>query len=128
MRGMADGKVDLKLEDVTLNMISIFELQAKAARLMVPSKLVVEAVKAIVGAFNVEPFHRREIIEVAYRVKKLIPDYVDCLMVATAAVLKEDLATEDSQILSKRELVKEEYEISVWSYKELISKQTSHQS
>lgn len=121
LRAIADGKVNLKLEDVTLNMISIFELQAKAAKLMVPAKLVVEAAKAILGAFNVEPFHRPEIIEVAYRVKKLIPGYVDCLMVATAAVLKEDLATEDSQILSNRELVKEEYGISIWSYEELIS-------
>ena len=122
LRAIADRKVSWKLEDVTVSMISIFELQAKAAKLMVPTEFVVDAVKAIFGAFNVESFYRPEIIKVAYKVKKLIPDYVDCVIVATAIVLKEDLATEDSQILSNRELVEEEYGVSISSYKELVRK------
>lgn len=120
LRAIADGKVDLKLEEVAVNMISIFELQAKAAKLMVPAKFTIEAVEAILRAFKVEPFHRPEIIEVADAVKKLIPDYIDCVIVATAAVLKEDLATEDSLILSNREPIKKEYGIQTLSYKELI--------
>lgn len=122
LRAIADRKVSWKLEDVTVSMISIFELQAKAAKLMVPTEFVVDAVKAIFGAFNVESFYRPEIIKVAYKVKKLIPDYVDCVIVATAIVLKEDLATEDSQILSNRGVVKEEYGVSTLSYKELVRK------
>jgi predicted nucleic acid-binding protein len=122
LRAIADRKVSWKLEDVTVSMISIFELQAKAAKLMVPTEFVVDAVKAIFGAFDVESFHRPEIIKVAYKVKKLIPDYVDCVIVATAIVLKEDLATEDSQILSNRGVVEEEYGVSTLSYKELIRK------
>jgi len=122
LRAIADRKVSWKLEDVTVSMISIFELQAKTAKLMVPTEFVVDAVKAIFGAFDVEPFYRPEIIKVAYKVKKLIPDYVDCVIVATAVVLKEDLATEDSQILSNKELVEEEYGISISSYKELVKK------
>lgn len=122
LRAIADRKVSWKLEDVIVSMISIFELQAKAAKLMVPTEFVVDAVKAIFGAFNVESFYRPEIIKVAYKVKKLIPDYVDCVIVATAIVLKEDLATEDSQILSNRGVVEEEYGVSTLSYKELIRK------
>jgi PIN domain nuclease of toxin-antitoxin system len=122
LRVIADRKVSWKLEDVTVSMISIFELQAKAAKLMVPTEFVVDAVKAIFGAFNVESFYRPEIIKVAYKVKKLIPDYVDCVIVATAIVLKEDLATEDSQILSNRGVVEEEYGVSTLSYKELVRK------
>ena len=122
LRAIADRKVSWKLEDVTVSMISIFELQAKAAKLMVPTEFVVDAVKAIFGAFNVESFYRPEIIKVAYKVKKLIPDYVDCVIVATAIVLKEDLATEDSQILSNRGVVEEEYGVSTLSYKELVRK------
>jgi len=122
LRAIADRKVSWKLEDVTVSMISIFELQAKAAKLMVPTEFVVDAVKAIFGAFNVESFYRPEIIKVAYKVKKLIPDYVDCVIVATAVVLKEDLATEDSQILSNRGVVEEEYGVSTLSYKELVRK------
>jgi predicted nucleic acid-binding protein len=122
LRAIADRKVSWKLEDVTVSMISIFELEAKAAKLMVPTEFVVDAVKAIFGAFNVEPFHRPEIIKVAHKVKKLIPDYVDCVIVATAIVLKEGLATEDSQILSNRGVVEEDYGVSTLSYKELIRK------
>jgi predicted nucleic acid-binding protein len=123
LRAIADGKVNLKLEELTLNMISVFELQAKAAKLMVPAKFVIEAVKAMLTAFRVESYYRPEIIEVAFGMKKLIPDYVDCLMVATAAVLKEDLVTEDSRILSKRDLIKKKYGIEISRYEELVKGQ-----
>ena len=120
LRAVADGKVNLKLEEVAVNMISIFELQAKAAKLMVPAKLVIEAVGAIRSAFRVEPFYEPRIIEAAFGMRKLIPDYVDCVMVATAVVLKENLATEDSRILSKRGIIQKEHGIKISSYKELI--------
>jgi len=51
------GKTDLKLEDVTVSLISIFELQTKAMRLMVPAEFIIKAVKAIFNAFKVEPFY-----------------------------------------------------------------------
>jgi len=120
LKAIADGKVNLKLEEVAVNLISVFELQAKAARLMVPPRSVIEAVKAILGAFRVEPFHMPEIVDVAFGLKKLITDYVDCAIVATAVVLKENLATEDSHILSMREPINEKYGIAILSYKEII--------
>ena len=120
LKAIADGKANLKLEEVTVNLISVFELQAKAARLMVPPRFVIDAVKAILGAFRVEPSHRHEIVDVAFGLKKLITDYVDCVIVATAVVLKENLATEDSHILSMRERISEEYGIAILSYKEII--------
>ena len=54
LRAIAEGKVGWKLEEVTVSMISIFELQAKAAKLMVPAEFVVDAVEAIFRAFKVE--------------------------------------------------------------------------
>lgn len=122
LRAMVEGKVDLKLEEITVNMISVFELQAKAAKLMVPANAVIEAVKAVTTAFRVEPFSRPEIIETAYELKKIIPDYIDCVITGTAAVLKDDLITEDSHILSKRQYVKEKYGVNVFNYKELVAK------
>jgi PIN domain nuclease of toxin-antitoxin system len=101
-------------------MISIFELQAKAAKLMVPAKFVVETVKAISMGFKMETFTRPEIVENSYELKKIIPDYIDCVIISTAAVLNEDLITEDSRILSKREYVKEKYGVNISSYKELV--------
>lgn len=121
LRASAERKANLKLEEITVNMISIFELQAKAAKLIVPAKFVVEAVKAINMAFKVEPFSRPEIVEIAYELTKMIPDYIDCVIVGTAAVLKDNLVTEDSRILSKREYLKEKYGVNICSYKELVA-------
>ncbi|MEM2971971.1 MAG: PIN domain-containing protein [Candidatus Bathyarchaeia archaeon] len=121
LRAIADKKANLKLEEITVNMISLFELQAKAAKLMVPAKFVVDAIKAISMAFKVESFNRPEIVETAYEVKKIIPDYIDCVIISTAAVLKEDLITEDSRILSKRERLKKEYGVNISSYKDLVT-------
>ena len=44
--------------------------------------------KQYLGLLRLNPFHKPEIIKVAYDVKKLISDYVDCVIVATATVLK----------------------------------------
>jgi len=115
-------EADLNLEDLTINSISIFELQAKAAKLKVPPEYVVEAVEAIFNAFKVEPFHKPEIIEASYRLRKLIPDYIDSVVVATAITLKEDLITEDSLILAKAEAIENEYSINIFSFKDLVRK------
>lgn len=121
LRAIADEKVNLKLEEVTVNMISLFELQAKAAKLMVPAKPVIDAIKVINMAFKVEPINKPEIIETAYELRKMIPEYIDCVIVSTAVVLKEDLITEDSRILSKKEQLKNKYGVNISSYKDLIA-------
>jgi len=51
----------------------------------VPAKFVNETIKAMFKAFRVEPFYKPEIIETTFTLKKLIPDYIDCILVATAA-------------------------------------------
>lgn len=119
LEAVAKGKVDVTLEEVSVNLISIFELQAKAAKLTVPAKFTVKSVEAILTAFRVKSFYNPEIIEVSYELKKSIPDYIDCVVVATAAVLKEDLATEDSLILANREAIMKNYGIKVLSFKDM---------
>ena len=116
------GKTDLKLEDVTVSLISIFELQAKAMRLMVPAEFVIKAVKAIFNAFKVEPFYKPEIIETSYKLKKLITDYIDCVITATAITLKEDLVTEDSLILANAKAIEKEHSIKIFSFKDIIKR------
>jgi PIN domain nuclease of toxin-antitoxin system len=120
LAAIAKGKADLKLEEVAVSLISIFELQAKAAKLMMPAKFTVEAIEAILTAFRVNPFYQPNIIEVSYELRKLIPDYIDCVIVATAAVLKEDLATEDSLILANMEVIRKEYGIEVLSFRDIV--------
>ncbi|MBS7625878.1 hypothetical protein KEJ51_02390 [Candidatus Bathyarchaeota archaeon] len=120
LEAMARKEVDLSLEDVTVSLISIFELQAKTAKLNIPAESTVKAVEAIFKAFRVEPFHRFEIIRSSYKLRRLIPDYIDCVIVATAATLREDLATEDSLILANRETINKEYKIKVRNFKDIV--------
>ena len=116
---IAKGQANLELEDITVSLISIFELQAKAAKLMIPAEFTVKAVEAAFTAFRVEPFYEPKIIETSYEMRKIIPDYVDCVIVATAAVMKEDLVTEDSIILKNTEIIQKKHGIKVLSFKDL---------
>ena len=119
LRAIAENKVNLKLEDIAINAISIFELQAKATKLNVPANFVIEAVKVILKAFKVEQFHRPEIIKIASEMRNLIPDYVDCIIIATAIFLRNDLLTEDSLILSRKGLIERKYGIKVLNFSKL---------
>jgi len=120
---IARKEVDLRLGDMVVSLISIFELQAKAAKLNIPAKSTIKAVEAILSAFRVEPFHKAEIIEASYELRRLIPDYIDCVIVATATTLREDLATEDSLILAEKEAINKEYNIKVLNFRDIARQQ-----
>ena len=62
LRAIADGKIELKFEDIIVNSVSIFELQAKDAKLGVLAGFVVEAIRVILKAFKIEEFYRPRII------------------------------------------------------------------
>jgi predicted nucleic acid-binding protein len=100
--------------------ISIFELQAKSAKLNIPVNRVVEAVRVITSSFRVIPFHTQPIIEHAFELRGILGDYIDCIIVATAVSLGEDLVTEDTRILSQRKVLEEKYKIKIHSYKDLV--------
>jgi len=54
LRAIAEKKVrlDIKLEDLIISLISIFELQAKAAKLGVSEKYVIEAVETLMTSIS----------------------------------------------------------------------------
>ncbi len=120
LSAVAGKRVDLKLEDITISLISVFELQAKAAKLNIPVESVVKATTAILNAFRIEPFHRTEIIKASHELRKTIPDYLDCVVVATAIVSRGDLVTEDSLILARTGSLEKQYGIKVVSFKDIM--------
>ena len=122
LRAIADEKVKLSFEDIRINTISMFELQAKAAKLTIPAKFIIEATETIFKAFKIEQFYKPEIIEIANEIRKSIPDYIDCIILATAILTKENLITEDSLILSKRERIQREYGIKILTFSELTER------
>jgi PIN domain nuclease of toxin-antitoxin system len=114
-----EGRIKLSIDDVKISLISIFELQARCAKYKLPSKFVIDAVEIINSALKIEPFYNPKIIELADLLSWELSDYIDCLILATAIVLKEDLVTEDSRIRTRKSMIKERYKINVLSYNDL---------
>jgi len=120
LKAVFEDKAKLRLEDFSVSLISIFELQAKAAKLKVPVSTVLSAVKTITKVFKVVPFYDVEVIDKSFELRKHISDYIDCIIVATAIVLKKDLVTEDTLIHENKKLIKENYGVNIFDYKSLV--------
>ncbi|MGI0078342.1 MAG: PIN domain-containing protein [Nitrososphaerales archaeon] len=119
-----DISTDLRLEQIKINSISIFELQAKAAKLGVKPEYVLNAIEAITKSFKVESYYSPTIIKTAGGLRKtLFSDYIDCIIVATAIQVKEKLVTEDSRIVKKRGALKDRHNLEVITYRELLNSQ-----
>lgn len=121
-RAIDEGKTGFSFDELGVSLISLFELQAKIARLRLPPKFATEAIEVINSDFRVEPFYNKNIVETADVLSRHLNDYIDCIILGTAIVLKEDLVTEDSKIEKLRKFVEKEYGIHILSYKEIISK------
>ncbi len=115
-----NGTVNLPLDDVKISLISIFELQARSAKYKLPPKLVVNAIDIINSTLKVQPFYNPKVVELADLLSREFNDYIDCLILATAIALKEDLVTEDSKIHKKKEMIKGKYKINVLSYRDFL--------
>jgi predicted nucleic acid-binding protein len=112
---------NLSFDLITLNSISLFELQAKAAKLRINNDSIIEALAAISTRFRIERYNSREIIETASSLRQnFFTDYIDCIIIATAIVCREELVTEDSKILRKRKDLLDNYSIEVLSYCDLV--------
>ncbi len=120
LAAVARRKTDVKLEDMSISLISLFELQAKSAKLNIPAKPVIRAIDAIISAFRIVPFYESEVVEFGQKVRKTVSDYVDCILIATAISKKEELVTEDSLILEKKTKLLREYNLRVLSFKDLV--------
>jgi len=120
LRMILEGKIDIKLRNVSINLISVLELQAKAAKLKVPATTVIKAIKFIIKAFNIVFFHEPEIVKISHEIRKYIPDYIDCVIVATAINLKEDLVTEDTIIHEVKEVIEKRYGVRIFRYYDLV--------
>jgi predicted nucleic acid-binding protein len=113
----------LTLEELKVSLISLFEMQAKAAKPGIPADRVVRAVRAVERTLTVVPFTEPEIVRIAFRLRSNLRDFIDCIVAATAVALGEDLVTEDRDIHSIAALLKEEYGVNVYSYRNLVAGQ-----
>ncbi len=115
-----DLKERIDFSNIKVSLISIFELQAKASKLGIPPQHVSRAVNTIFKAFTVVPFYRKDIIKEAHNLRKILNDYIDCIILATAITSGEDLVTEDSLITLIKGTIEKQYGVSILSYEELV--------
>ena len=122
LRAVVEGRIrrEVSLQNLKVNLISLFELQAKAAKLGVPPRNVAEAISVILRSFQVIPFHKAEVVETAHKLREILADYIDCVIVATAITLREDLVSEDRDILSHKEELEKRYGIRIHNYQNLL--------
>ena len=110
----------LSFDLVTVNSVSLFELQAKAAKLGIKTSLVIDAIEVISKLFRIEPYNSPEIIEiVSSLMENFFTNYIDCVIIAIAVARREDLVTEDSKILRRRKDLMEKYDLKIFSYQDL---------
>ena len=120
-----EGKIvpeKASFDRMTVNSISIFELQAKAAKLSVNTSSIIESFEIISGLFRIEPYNSPKIVEIASALRgSFFTDYIDCIITATAVTLEEDLVTEDSKILRRRKDLLDMYNLKILSYRDLTT-------
>lgn len=117
-----EGKVRISMDDIRISMISLFELQARVAKYKLPPKFAIDAVDIVNSNLKIEPFYNPEVIKIADELSRELGDYVDCLIVATAVALKEDLVTEDREINKKKTMIESRYKIKIFGYKDMVVK------
>ncbi len=116
------GKLILDVSQLAINLISIFELQAKASKLGIPPIQVLKAIRFIVKYLKIIDFRDRSVVELSFELRKILPDYIDCVILATAITQDDILLTEDTRILKIRGRIEENYGIKIISYKDLIKR------
>jgi len=102
----SDGAIRLTQEghEIYASDISIFELSAKGAKHIVERTLsgerVARGIRAIVhdGTITMIPIHDSALLLIAFKLRSMLSDFIDCLILASAMNHCDALITEDNDI------------------------------
>nr|MDO8099435.1 PIN domain-containing protein [Candidatus Njordarchaeota archaeon] len=89
---------------VSISDVTVFELSAKGGRQVVAGSLdaerVVKGIRAIVHDERVKrvPMHDVSVLLTAFRLRRMLNDFVDCIILSSAISLCDALITEDNDI------------------------------
>jgi predicted nucleic acid-binding protein len=124
LRAVAERKIPrsrLSFDQIQINSISIFELQAKAAKLKVDPDYVLAAIEEISKSFTMEPYYSPNVVKRAFELKTtILSDYIDCIILASAVELKTSLITEDSRIRRVRRRILDKYGTEILTFREIL--------
>jgi PIN domain nuclease of toxin-antitoxin system len=95
-----------KKHQIVMSQITIFELSAKGAKYIKEGQLsperVTRGISAIIYNDTVEtiPMHDTTILQTAFKLRNMLNDFIDCLILSTAMNNSEAIITEDNEIQS----------------------------
>jgi PIN domain nuclease of toxin-antitoxin system len=97
-------KLIQKKYQISISEISIFELSAKGAKYIaerkLPAERVTKGIRAIVynETISTIPIHESTILLAAFKLRSMLNDFIDCLILSTAINQHDALVTEDNDI------------------------------
>ena len=97
-------KLSLKGHEIAISEITLFELSAKGAKYVCNGRLqpeqVTRGIRAILRDQTIEkiPIHESKTLLSAFKVRRSLHDFVDCLILSTAINNCDALITEDHEI------------------------------
>jgi len=102
-------RLTAKGNEICISQITLFELAAKGAKYindgaLTPEK-VTRGIRAIAYSDEIQTIntHESEILLTAFKLRKNLPDFIDCLILSSAMTNCDALATEDSDIKNLKE-------------------------
>jgi len=107
IKGLPRGALLTLLQEgheITISDISIFELAAKAGKLIAAENLTTEkasrGITAIIHDERIEiiPVHHTPFLATAFKLRGMMNDFIDCTILATALHNSDILVTEDGTI------------------------------
>ena len=95
-----------KKHQILMSQITIFELSAKGAKYIKEGQLsperVTRGISAIIynDAIEAIPMHDTTILQTSFKLRNMLNDFIDCLILSSAIHNTEAIVTEDSEIQS----------------------------
>jgi PIN domain nuclease of toxin-antitoxin system len=95
-----------KKHQIAMSQITIFELSAKGAKFIkegqLPPERVTRGINAIIYNDSIEtiPIHNTTILQTAFKLRNMLNDFIDCLILSSAIHHSQDIITEDNEIQS----------------------------
>ncbi len=90
--------------EISISGISIFELAAKAGKLITAKKITAEktsrGITALIHDERIEriPVYHSPLLTTAFKLRRMMNDFIDCIILATALHSSDILVTEDGII------------------------------
>jgi PIN domain nuclease of toxin-antitoxin system len=95
-----------KKHQIAMSQITIFELSAKGAKYIKEGQLsperVTRGISAIIynDAIETIPMHDTTILQTSFKLRNMLNDFIDCLILSSAINQCEAIITEDNEIQS----------------------------